>query len=202
MITYNKCKAISELFTVLLDVKKYLLQNNIYILRSKYDIEHKDFRIEFFSSGNCELFRTYPVYTRLCTIGMCTSLRSVFKEPKEKEGYLCTFSDHSVFMHKDEFVTRTGYDNVFQPLWVNDCKHNQDEVESALFQISTVYNEEDADLVILYNFIRNALEGSRLRLSFTDLLLECTICEVHVLSELTKSRFHKIQEDYPVGECK
>lgn len=202
MITYDKCKAISELFTVLLDVKKYFIHIDTQVPRSKYDIEHKDFRIEFFTSGYSELFRTYPVYTRLCTVGLADGRHTVFKRPKEEKGYVCIFIDHSSYMNNDDFFTQGIRTSNSQPLWVNDFKFNQDEVESALFQISTVYNEEDADLVMLYNFIRNELEGSGLRLSITERLLECTICELHVMTELAKSRFQKIKEDYPVGECK
>lgn len=201
MITYDKCKAIGELFTVLLDIKKYFIYIDTQVPRSRYDIEHKDFRIQFFTSGYSELFHSGPVYTRLCTVGIADGLHTVFKRPKEEKGYVCIFIDHRSYMNNDDFFTQETCTSSAQPLWINDFKFNQDKVESALFQISTVYNEEDADLVMLYNFIRNELEGSGLRLSITDTLLECTVSDVHILTELAKSRFQKMQEDYPEGDC-
>lgn len=199
MISYEKCQAISNLVVELVATKDAIMNRKFTTsrYRASFEIFNDDIRIEFSIAGNCDIYQTSQSTDRLCSIMSDQCMFSLF----ERESVLVGSNTYQFYDHKnavhDYYCKSFSLNHIKHPIWIGEC--TADNYDSVVFQLSTVYNEDMAGLMLLNNFIRPILEGTGFKFTAHSLLLQLPVETIECATLLLQKQHQKISRQ---GECK
>lgn len=200
MISYEKCLVLKELATTLIETYHYIANNpriSVGILDGEYDTMRNGYMAVFYPKGNCYIYdSTDNIYQkplmsiRKWQLGMYTLCKTLH------DGYItCNFSDN-LLAEVDNYFTNTHGAKVTHnlPSILKYCNASEDAFNSTVFQLSTLYDDEDIETLLIYSFLRDMLEGSGMSITISSTTLEDSVEKIIDGLELLKCQLEKMKK--------
>lgn len=165
------------------------------ILDGEYDTERNGYAAVFYPKGNCYIYDSSEVYqnalmcVRKWQLGMYTLCKTLH------DGYItCNFSDN-LLAEVDNYFTNTHGAKVTHnlPSILQYCNTSEEAFNSTAFQLSTLYDDEDIETLLIYSFLRDMLEGSGMSITISSTTLEDSVEKIMDGLDLLKGQLQKMK---------
>lgn len=201
MISYDVCVAISELTSVLVQVRKYICTNKPLSYDDDYDKSWGNHSIELYNSGYIGLARLTPKLEFIVSIDVCNCVSSLYGGNTKHAGWRYDFADPK----ESQNFQFHAYDcddnsNLYDDIYTIPLPTNEEDFEGACFQLCTLLDPQTASIMMAYNFTLPVLEGTGMKLYCTSTLFQLSANEIRRMTNLVNRQFDiiknlKVQND-------
>lgn len=196
MIPFETCVAIRELVKLLVEVRQYWMSSNI---NMKFGDEQLDkvfgnHAIVFDFQHEIYLNRLSPTVSEVISIGPNGTVHSMYAAT-HSEGWRIQMADYLGSTY-DNFGFYNSETNRIEPhdLLIIDAPSTVDDYESALFQLSTIYDPQVASMLLVNLFVRDILIGSDSKISTNAVLYQLSENEIRTMAKLLQLQYKKLRE--------
>lgn len=194
MISYEFFVGVSKITTELLNVYRYMCDNNDTLLFQDFDVEDHDsgFVLEFYPRRIC-FSDIVESYNTLLSITPTESAHAIYKGSMSDGKSIITVSDSSVceYKHLYQYSTK-GKVNTNTPIPSFSTPSTAEEFEQTAFQLITLYDEEAVDLFLLHSYVEPLLEGTAMKFFSTTKFYYLSPKDLNNMLVILKKQFKKI----------
>lgn len=198
MISYDTCVAIQELVQLLVDVRTHWMGMK-YKMKFGDDVLDAHFgnhAVVFDYNYEVYLNRLKPTASELIGIINCGTIHSLYVS-NTSSGWCIEMSDYEssqedvfgLYSSKTELVGTGKQDVLPVPI-----PRNEDEFDSAAFQLSTIYDPQVASIVLVNMLVRDILRGTKSKISTNSVLFQLHANEIRTAKKLLQRQFNKLRE--------
>ena len=196
MIPFETCVAIRDLVKLLVEVRQYW-QSSTFDLKfgdDTLDTKFGNHAIVFDFQHEIYLNRLSPTQSeiiRICPNGTVHSMYAAM----HSDGWHIQMGDYlgSTYDNFGYYNTET---NSLEPqdLLILDAPSTEDDYESALFQLSTIYVPQVASMLLVNLFVRDVLVGSDSKICTRSVLYQLHENEIRTMTKLLERQYNELRK--------
>lgn len=194
MISYEFFVGVSKITTELLNVYRYMFDNDDTLLFQDFDVEDHDsgFVLEFYPRRIC-FSDIVESYNTLLSITPSESAHAIYKGTMSDERSIITVSDARScdFIHLSHYSALTKI-NKNTPIPSFSTPSTAEEFEQTAFQLMMLYEEDVVDLFLLNSYVGPLLEGTSMKFFSATKLYYLSPVDLNNMLVLLQEQFKKI----------
>lgn len=195
MIPFETCIAIREVVQLLVDIRKYWMG-------MKYQLKFGDDTLDTVFGNHGVVFdygyevyinRLKPYACELINISRNGTVHSMYLA-YHSSGWRIEMGDYEGSTY-DNFGLYDDNINTIVPhdLLIMDAPSTEEDYESALFQLSTIYDPQIASVLLVNLFVRDILHGTGSKISTSSVLYQLSPAEIRTAKKLLEQQFCKLR---------
>lgn len=195
MIPFETCIAIREVVQLLVDIRKYWMG-------MKYQLKFSDDMLDSSFGNHSVVFdyghevyinRITPSTHDIISISSNGTVHSMYLA-YHPTGWRIEMGDYEGSTY-DNFGLYDNTINSIVPhdLLIMDAPSTEEDYESALFQLSTIYDPQVASVLLVNLFVRDILHGTGSKISTSSVLYQLSPAEIRTAKKLLEEQFCKLR---------
>lgn len=195
MIQYDVCVAIRELVELAIKARKYVIKHSLLKFgASDADILYNGHQIEIEYDG--QIFINKHNHNKIYSVlyvDSCSCINSLYLGNMD-DGWMVEMAS-SILSENDRFFEYTSpdVDSKPQDLMLFDVPKSEEDFDSFIFQLSTIYHPQISSLLMTYMFIRDLVTDGECMIRTSELIFQLSASEIRRITKLMEKQYNLLQ---------